>query len=169
MISTVLAENPTLARVLLGVAVVVTALLGALLVRRRRVLLTLAVVGLLGVLALMLSPSGGRSGTFCTVQLSVPFRGLDTLANIALTVPLALFAALWARRPLLVLGAVSGLSALVELTQAVAPALGRACDTDDWFMNTIGAGLGAALAGLVLAVRVAPRPEKRVRRPAPLP
>ena len=53
-------------------------------------------------------------------------------------------------RPVLVAAAVSGLSALIELVQASVPAIGRSCDTNDWFMNTIGAVLAAFLAALIL-------------------
>nr|WP_281372159.1 VanZ family protein [Modestobacter versicolor] len=72
------------------------------------------------------------------------------MANVALLVPVVLFAALATRRPLLALAAGTGASVLVEAVQALTPALGRACDTNDWSMNTVGAVLGAALAWLLL-------------------
>ena len=157
MISTLLAQHPTLFRVLLGVAVLLAALIGALLHRhdRRGALAVLAGLGLVFALALTLSPAGSPRYAFCTVQLTWPLAGIDSLANVVLMLPLALFAALWRRRPLLVLAAVSGLSALVELAQALLPVLGRSCDTDDWFTNTLGAVVGVALAALVL--RLVPR------------
>ncbi len=63
------------------------------------------------------------------------------------------------RRPLLVLTAVSGLSALTELTQALIPALGRTCVTDDWFMNTVGAALGPLIAtGIIFLNKRRPQP-----------
>jgi VanZ family protein len=69
-------------------------------------------------------------------------------------VPLALFASLRYRRPLAVLAAVSLLSVLIELVQAALPALGRACDTNDWLMNTVGAAVGALLAiGIIVGSR----------------
>ncbi|HEX8509219.1 MAG TPA: hypothetical protein VF635_06950, partial [Propionibacteriaceae bacterium] len=119
MISTLLAENPTLVRVLFVVAMAASTVLGALLHRSDRsgLLAFLAIVGLLGALALTLWPSGGRAGIFCTVQFSIPFQGIDTLANLALMLPLTLFTALRLGRPLPVFVAVSGFSALVELFQ----------------------------------------------------
>jgi glycopeptide antibiotics resistance protein len=86
------------------------------------------------------------------VQFSIPFQGIDTLANLAMMLPLALFGALATRRPVAVFAAASGLSALIELVQALVAALGRACDTDDWFMNSIGAALGAIIAAGVLVL-----------------
>ncbi|GAA1430278.1 hypothetical protein GCM10009616_14420 [Microlunatus lacustris] len=165
VISTLLAENPTLVRVLFVVAAASSTVLGWLLHRfgRSRALGVLTAVGLLGALALTLSPSGARAAVFCTVQFSVPFRGLDTLANVAMMLPLALLAALRFRRPWVVVAAVSGLSALIELFQALVPALGRACDTDDWFMNTVGAALGGVLAALIVTVE-AGRRARAVRR-----
>lgn len=165
MISTLLAEHPVLVRVLFVVAVVACFVLGWLLhrVREPLPLAVLATIGLLGALALTLSPSSGRAALFCTVQFSVPFKGLETLANVAIMVPLTLFAALWLRRPLAVFGAVSGLSAFIELFQALVPTLGRACDTNDWLMNTVGATLGALLATVILSVE-ARRPERRRTR-----
>ena len=167
MISTLLAENPTLVRILFVVAVAASAVTGWLLYRSRRsrALVVLAAISLVGTLALTLSPSSGRATAFCTVQFSVPFQGIDTLANVALMLPLALFAALRLRRPLPVFAAVSGLSALIELLQALVPTLGRACDTDDWFMNTVGAALGASLAVVVITVVQARRPERTDRTP----
>lgn len=153
MISTTLAEHASVVRALFWVAVAASAMLGWLLHRsgRQRALCVLAAVSLAGPLALTVSPSGGRASAFCAVQISVPFQGIETLANVAMLLPLTLFAALWVRRPLVVFGAVSGLSAVIELLQAFVPALGRACDTNDWFMNTVGAAIGALLAVGIIA------------------
>ncbi|MWV51265.1 VanZ family protein [Rathayibacter sp. VKM Ac-2803] len=154
MISTILVENAALVRVLFWVAIAASAVLGWLLVRagRSRALSVLAALALVAGLAVALSPEDNRAPAFCTVQFSVPFQGLDTLANIAMLLPLTLFAALRIRRPVLVAAAVSGLSALIELVQALLPDLGRSCDTDDWFMNTVGALVGAVLAAVILLV-----------------
>ncbi len=46
----------------------------------------------------------------------------------------------------------TGLSALIELVQAVVPDLGRSCDTNDWFMNTVGAAIGAMIATAIIAL-----------------
>jgi hypothetical protein len=154
VISTILVENAALVRILFWVAVSVCAILGWALFRSRKAvaLTVLTVVGLIGALALTVSPSDGVRYAFCTVQFSVPFQGIDTLANVAMMVPLTLFAALRFRRPLLVFATVTGLSAVIELVQALIPALGRSCDTNDWFMNTVGAAVGALIAITVIVV-----------------
>ncbi len=80
---------------------------------------------------LTLLPDGARSGgVTCTVQFSVPFQGIDTLANIALLLPLALFLSVATNRPLTVLAGTVALSVAIEVVQALAPALGRRCDTN---------------------------------------
>ena len=115
----------------------------------RRVQLALTAVSLLGVLALTLVPAAtaGRVDPGCTVQFSLPRLGsVELLANVALLVPAACFAALASRRPLVVLAAGSGLSAAIEGLQALAPGIGRACDTNDWAMNTLGVLVGVLLA-----------------------
>ncbi len=133
---------------------VAVAIVGSLLykARRPRALLALAAVGLLGAIALTVSPSDNRGSVFCTVQFSVPFYGIETLANLAMLMPLTLFAALGLQRPLPVFAAVTGLSALIELVQAVVPDLGRSCDTNDWFMYTVGAAIGAIIATAIIAL-----------------
>jgi VanZ family protein len=130
----------------------------AFLVRgRARVAWGLAVLSVLPVLALTLVPAGGDRAAVagCVVQFSVPTLGsVELLANVALFLPPACFAALASRRPLWTFAAGVGLSAAVETAQAVVTGIGRACDTGDWVMNTVGAAVGVLLAVLV-------------RRPAP--
>ena len=61
-----------------------------------------------------------------------------------------------ARRTSAVLAVVAAAvtSAMVEAVQAVVPATGRVCDTNDWFMNTVGTVLGVLLAvGTLTVVR----------------
>ncbi|MBN1091923.1 VanZ family protein [Blastococcus sp. TML/M2B] len=77
---------------------------------------------------------------------------MELLANVALLLPAAVFAALATRRPWAVLAAGAGLSALVETAQSALPAIGRACDTNDWAMNTLGLSVGVLLARGVLAL-----------------
>jgi glycopeptide antibiotics resistance protein len=122
------------------------------------------VLSLLPVLALTLVPAGSSrlDHVMCTAQFSLPTPGsVELLANVALFLPPALFATLVTGRPVLALVAASALSALVEALQAVIPAIGRACDTNDWMMNTIGAAVGVLLA---VAVRATPR-FRRAGRP----
>lgn len=155
MISTLLAEHAFAVRIGFFIAVVVALAIGWFLHRRgaRTTLLVLAVLGLFGALVLAMSPEGDRAnGISCTVQFSIPFQGLETLANIAMLLPTTLFLALAMQRPLIVLVGVSGVSVLIELVQALAPALGRACDTNDWLMNTLGALIGALGATAILAI-----------------
>lgn len=123
--------------------------------RRRGILWGFAGLSLLAVLALTLLPSGytTRDEIWCTVQIVEPtLRRIELVANIALFFPLAFFATLASRRPLLVLAAGTGLSATLEGIQAVAPVIGRACDTNDWVMNTIGTVVGVLVAAGTMAV-----------------
>ena len=78
----------------------------------------------LPILALTLIPSGftGRDETWCTVQIVAPTLGrIELVANVAMFFPLAFFATLATRRPVVVLAAGAGLSAILEGIQAVAP------------------------------------------------
>ena len=155
MITTFLVNHASAVKVLFWVVLVAFTALGWWTHRRqaRRTLVTLAVISAVGVLALTMTPAGdGGNGTFCTVQFSVPFQGIDTLANVALLFPVTLFAALLTNRPVWIVAAASGLSAAIELVQALLPDLGRACDTNDWFMNTVGAVLAGLLGAGIIAV-----------------
>jgi glycopeptide antibiotics resistance protein len=93
------------------------------------------------------------------VQFALPTLGsVELLANVALFFPLVFFATLATRRPVLVLAAGTGLSAVIEAVQAALHDIGRSCDTNDWFMNTIGVVLGvlAAVATIALGNRRMP-------------
>lgn len=163
MISTFLVEHAPLVRVGFWTVVTAATLLAWVLhrLRLRRVLLGLSAVALVAVLVLTLLPDGARpGGVTCTVQFSVPFQGIDTLANVAMLLPLVLFLGTATNRPLTVLAGAIVLSAVIEVVQAVAPVLGRRCDTNDWFMNTVGAILGAVVVVVVCAI------DRRRRTPA---
>ena len=136
---------------------IVCVAIGYALLRSRRVgtrgLWLLVVVSALPILVLTLAPSGNNTDVGCTVQVDAPTLGrIELVANIALFVPLAFIATLATRRPFLVLAAASGLSAIIEGVQAVAPVIGRACDTNDWLMNTLGAIVGVLLACGTIAI-----------------
>jgi len=166
VIATFLVNHASAVKVLFWVVLVALTAVGWFAHRRqaRRTLATLAVISAVGAIALTMTPAGdGGNGTFCTVQFSVPFQGIDTLANVALLFPVTLFTALLTSRPIWVVAAASGLSAAIELAQALLPALGRACDTNDWFMNTVG----AVLAGLLSAAIVAVDRRRRTRQAHP--
>lgn len=155
MISTFLVEHAPLVRTGFWVAVAAATLLAWVLhrLRLRRVLLGLSAVALIAVLVLTLLPDGARpGGVTCTVQFSVPFQGIDTLANVAMLLPLVLFLGTATNRPLTILTGAVALSAVIEVVQALAPVLGRRCDTDDWAMNTVGAVLGAVIALVICAI-----------------
>ncbi|MFD6066662.1 MULTISPECIES: VanZ family protein [Amycolatopsis] len=148
MITNFLLDHSALVPVAILLVALVCAVLGRLFAGRQRFLWALAGVSLLPVFALTLVPTAHTiDGILCTVQFSVPTLGaVELLANVALFLPPVCFAALASRRPVTMLAAGSALSAVLETLQALVPAIGRACDTNDWLMNTIGAILGALLA-----------------------
>lgn len=117
-------------------------------------LAALAVVAALPVLGLTMAPTGrGTSTRGCTVQFAWPGAGsVELIANVALLLPVAVFAALATRRPWAVLVVGSGASAAIEAVQALVPAIGRACDTNDWAMNSLGVLAGALAARGLLAL-----------------
>ncbi len=147
MITTVLVEHPWLAPTLLAAIVVAGLLAGPALVGRRRLAWVLAAVSVLPVLALTLVPVERELFARCTVQWALPTPGrVELIANVVLFVAPVLLVGVATRRPLLALVAGTGASVLVEVVQALVPAIGRSCDTTDWLSNTIGAVLGAGLA-----------------------
>jgi len=90
--------------------------------------------------------------------ISVPFL-VDFLGNIAVFIPLGAAAALaLANKPcgprLLAATAVgAGLSAAIELLQLAIPS--RFSGFDDWLLNTVGACIGAVIAGVLISRRSA--------------
>ncbi|EMD22382.1 VanZ family protein [Amycolatopsis azurea] len=148
MITNFLLDHSALVPVAILLVALLCAVLGLLFAGRRRILWALAGVSLVPVFALTLVPTGRTIDEIvCTVQFSLPTLGaVELLANVALFLPPVCFAALASRRPLAMLAAGSALSAVIEALQALVPAIGRACDTNDWLMNTLGAILGALLA-----------------------
>ncbi|MGX5656045.1 VanZ family protein [Geodermatophilus nigrescens] len=165
MVTTSLVEHAALVPVALLVVLAGCTGTGWLLLRRRphdrRAPGALALLGLLPVVALTLTPTPRRAFETCAVQLSLPSPGsVELLANVALFVPAVFFAALATRRPVAVLLAAVGASAAVEAVQAALPALGRSCDTNDLAMNAAGAALAAALAAGTTAL-AARRPPGR--------
>jgi len=162
MISTFLVEHrwlaPTALVLLLGVGPVV----GSWLVAWPKTAWVLTGVTLLPVVFLTLRPQDRELFARCEVRWEVPtLIGPESMANILLFVAPVLLASVATRRPVLVMVAGSGLSAMVETFQAVVPALGRSCDSGDWVNNTIGAVIGALLAFLSLVL--APYWSRRAR------
>lgn len=164
MITNFLLDHPALVPVAALLVALAGVTVGFLVLRGRhgqRITWVLAGLSVLPVLALTLVPAGVRMDEFlCTVQFAAPTLGrVELLANVALFFPPVFFATLATRRPLLMPAAGAGLSAAIEATQALVPGIGRACDTNDWLMNTIGAAIGALLAygTIALANRAATR------------
>ena len=143
MITTILVEHPWLSPTALVVLVAAALLGGRWLVPRRRLTWTLAAASLLPVLALTLVPVDRELFARCTVQWALPTPGrVELMANLVLFVAPVLLAGIAARRPGVALVAGSGASVLLEVVQALIPAIGRSCDTTDWLSNTLGALIG---------------------------
>jgi hypothetical protein len=144
--------------IILAVALGLTlAIRGRLETASRRVVFFLAAVSFGGILQMTIlrePPSGA-----CLDCLSYWPRdrllsgqlGLDTALNIALFVPLGLFATLLWKAPFRVTGVAAVVSLAIEITQ---PLLGSgANDLADIAANTLGAFLGAGLATTILLIR----------------
>lgn len=128
--------------------------MGYWLVERSLLARWLGVLSLLPVVALTLMPTSRDLALGCAAEWSFPTLGaVELMANLVLFVPPALLFGVALRRPLLVLGAASATSALIEVLQAFATALGRSCSTNDWLYNTLGAALGTAIAVAALRAR----------------
>lgn len=151
MISTLLVQYPWFSPAVLALLVITGPLAGAWLYGRPRVTWALFWISLVPTLLLALVPSSREVVERCTVGWTLPtFGRVELMANVILFVPPVLLAAIASRRPLVAfLGGVAG-SAAVELVQALTPALGRSCDTNDWLTNSIGAAIGALLAGAAI-------------------
>lgn len=159
MITDVLLEYRALVPAALLLTAVLCVAIGYLLQRNeqhgKRASWALVALSMLALLTLALVPSGRdpQGDLLCVVQFSFPTLGsIELLANVAVFVPLAYFATLATQRPVITLAASSALSVTIEAGQALVPALGRACDTNDWLMNTIGALAGVLLACLTIAI-----------------
>jgi VanZ family protein len=151
LISTILVEHPWMSPTALGLLVVLGPLLGRWAVDRPRTARWLTAAALVPVGLLTLVPVDRRLSVRCETAWAIPTVGrVELAANVVLFVAPVLFASVASRRPLLVAAAASGLSAAIEATQALLPALGRSCSTDDWLSNTIGAAIGGLLGWLTL-------------------
>ncbi|TPW74832.1 VanZ family protein [Schumannella soli] len=129
--------------------------IGSVLLRRgergRLALVGMAGIVLVFVLGLTLLPTGQwTSGQFCSLRLTAPdLLSAEPFSNLGLFVPLGFFLALATRMPIISVAAGSLVSAGIEATQAYVTAIGRACDANDWMLNTAG-----TLVGVLLAVAV---------------
>ncbi|HYF72353.1 MAG TPA: VanZ family protein [Nocardioides sp.] len=151
MISTVLVEHPWLSPSALAILVVLGPLVGSRLAGSPRVAWWLTAAALLPVAVLTLTPVDRELYGRCEVAWSLPTVGrVELAANVVLLVAPTLLAGVASRRPLVALAAGSGLSLVLEAVQALVPAIGRSCSTNDWLSNTIGAAIGATLAWAAL-------------------
>ena len=150
-----LLEHAALVPIALLIIAVLCAGVGHVLLRtdRRGWLWAMVALTAAPVLALTLTPSGAGTLQRCAVQFSAPRLGsVELLANVALLLPLTFFATLATSRPRLMFVAGMALSATIEALQALVPAIGRSCDSNDWVMNTLGALVAASLGWVLLAL-----------------
>lgn len=162
MITTLLVEHPWLSPAALAVLVILGPIVGRLVAHRPGAAWLLAGLATLPVVVLTMLPTDRRAFERCEIAWMLPTPGrVELAANVVLFVAPALFAAVATRRPALVLVAMSALSALIEVVQALAPALGRSCSTNDWLSNTIGAAVGVLLGALALRLAGPLTPPRR--------
>lgn len=157
VLSTLLVQASWLPAVVLLLAVLTGPFIAAAIAPRPRLVRALFIASLLMLAGLTLYPEGGADRDV-TCAVGLPYfgvRAVETVANVLLFIPPVLLAGLLVRRPILAVMSGSATSVLIELVQAIVPAIGRACDTGDWITNTIGAVLGGliALAALTLGGR----------------
>lgn len=162
VLATILVEYPWMTTAALVGLIALGPVAGARLVPRPQFTRVLLGLSIMAVALLTLVPTSRELSVGCTMEWDVPSLGaVELIANVILFVPVALLAGVLTRRPLVVLLVASGASVLVETVQALAPALGRSCSTNDWLSNTLGALLGALLAAAALRI------ERRARRTQP--
>ncbi|MGO2139896.1 MAG: VanZ family protein [Leucobacter sp.] len=162
MLATILVGYPWLTPSLLVCFIAASLFLARWLLPRRRLTWALLAAAVAVVLALVFWPTGREMTVSCATYWSIPHpRAVEPFANLVLFVPPVFFAAVLARRLLLAAIGGSAASAAIELTQALIPALGRSCATNDWVANSLGALIGAALAWAAIAIAT------RQARPSP--
>lgn len=160
MIATILVEHPWLSPTAFAALLVLGPLVVRWLVPRPTLARAATALSLLPLAALTLVPVQRELYSRCEVAWVLPtFGRVELAANVVLFAGPALLALAATRRAWLVVVAGSGLSAAIEAFQALVPALGRSCSTNDWLSNTIGVLLGVAVGavGLAWANRAAAR------------
>jgi glycopeptide antibiotics resistance protein len=151
VITDVLLEHPWLSPTALVLLVVLGPILGSWLACRPALAWSLSGLSLLPVAFLTLVPVDRVPFERCAVQWALPTPGrVELMANVVLFVAPVMLLSVVTRRPVPVLVVASGLSASLEALQAVLPAIGRSCDTNDWLSNTMGAVIGATVAWVAL-------------------
>ncbi len=156
MLATILVQFPWMTTAALLGLVTLGPIAGAWLAGKplaTRVLLGLSAIT---VVLVTLVPTRRALLVGCTIEWELPQLGaVESMANMILFVPVALLAGILIRRPVVALLIASGASMVIETVQALVPALGRSCSTNDWLYNSLGALLGALLA--TAALRLARR------------
>lgn len=156
MLTDFLLRHPWLSPTALGLLILLGPFAGAWLVTRTKLTWWLCAASLVPVVATTLIPTDRRPYAFCTVQWMLPtVSRVELVANVLLLVAPVLLLAVATRRPAVALLVGIALSAVIELVQALAPGLGRSCDTTDWTSNALGAAIGAALG--LAALRLSDR------------
>ncbi|MFH8520389.1 VanZ family protein [Streptomyces gelaticus] len=139
--------------VLIAAVVVIVAGLLGFLGAKRYLQRPWSYAGLAAVLAAELSvtlffPSPKSVSGQCVLNRNYgeSFATEQGLLNLAMFVPIGFFGVLAVRRVLPVFLGGALLSVVTELCQALAPWVGRSCDSSDVQMNVLGAGLGTLAA-----------------------
>ncbi|MFJ7272713.1 VanZ family protein [Streptomyces sp. NPDC099050] len=98
---------------------------------------------------------GAPASATCVIERDLITGTFTTqgLMNVLLFLGLGAFATWATRRPVPVTLACIGLSAATEVTQALTPGIGRACDSIDLWANSLGAVLGAGALAAILRWR----------------
>ena len=147
MITNVLLEQPWLSPAALVLMVVLGPLLCRWLTARPRLAWSLTSLALLPVALLTLVPVDREVFERCATQWAIPTPGrVELMANVVLFVAPVMLAGVAMRAPVRAVLLGCGLSASLELLQAVVPSIGRSCDTNDLLSNAIGAAIGGAIA-----------------------
>lgn len=158
MITTFLVAHPWLSPAALLALAVLGPATGRRVADRPPAAWLLTALASLPVAVLTMLPTDRRAFERCEVAWTLPTVGrVELAANVVLFVAPALFAAVATRRPVVALVLASGASALVETVQALVPAIGRSCSTNDWSANTVGATLGVLLGAVALHLAARPR------------
>jgi hypothetical protein len=147
VITNVLIEHPWLSPSALLLLIAVGPLLCRWSVPRPRLAWSFAGLSLVPVVLLTLAPVDRDVFERCAMQWALPTPGrVELMANVVLFVTPVMLTGVALRRPGLAALLGCGLSASLELMQAMVPAIGRSCDTNDWLSNSVGSGIGAAIA-----------------------
>lgn len=119
----------------------------------RWVLIVALALWLIALLYMTLRPAGGLMRLNLTPVFFLGYWSpFDTIANMAVFVPLGLLLAVAGLRVLPALGTALAVSLAIEVTQYLLP-LGRAADVNDLMTNVTGAGLGWLAAWAISRLR----------------